>query len=166
MWLLIIPFVASSIASGQTPGGACGPATTMFEVHLGTSQPTLSASRSSDARIVVFPEAISVVTGCREITRIGLDGHWVGATCIGSHINFDINPGEHHICVDLQKEEKVQGKAFFGLKAESGKVYYFRAEIIDANAYGVNRAVHLDAINEDEGLFLLSITPNSESKSK
>lgn len=148
-------------------GQACGPNGTKFAVHKGNPQSSPSEPSKSKARIVVFSEAISMATGCKFATRVGIDGKWVGATCVGSYIGTDIDPGEHHLCTNLPSKKVVNYTALYSFTAEPGRVYYFRAQIIDT-IYLVNStfAMHLEPINENEGLFLLSIRAASESKVK
>lgn len=145
---------------------ACGSPNIKFSVHKGEMQRPPSQAPISKARIVLFPEAISIVTGCRYATRLGIDGKWVGAACLGTYLSAGIDPGEHHICADLQQKPTAQHTALYELSVKQGKTYYFRAEIIDSNPYQANMAVHLERINEDEGLLLLSIRPAAQSKAK
>ena len=79
---------------------------------------------SASSRLIVFPEAISVVTGCRYATRAGVDGKWIGATCLGSFLVSDLSPGEHHLCVDLQQQKaNLDYTALHVLTVEPGKTY-------------------------------------------
>lgn len=146
---------------------ACGSSKTKFAAHLESLQTAVPKLSVSMSRIVIFPEAISIVTGCYTVVRVGMDGKWLGAACIDSYISLEIAPGEHHLCVNPQKKgRKPQLTALFGFKAEAGQVYYFRAQYIDANPSGMNREMHLEPMNYDEGLFLLGTRKESESQVK
>jgi len=58
-------------------------------------------------------------------------GQWIGADCLGSYVTIDIQPGEHHLCANVQgeKESPVFTTALNALSAEAGKTYYFRATL-------------------------------------
>lgn len=162
-FFMMLPLLAHSQLSVITR--ACGPDEEKFTVSEAAAKGQITPLAKNLSRIVVFPEAISVVAGCRYTTRIGIDGQWVGATCPGSYLSYDVHPGEHHVCADLQKKNQ-NDVALYQLTAEAGRVYYFRAEIIDFNRYGVNTAMHLEPVNEDEGQLLLQLRAKSTSKSK
>lgn len=165
-------FLLSTIAWAQTESSklldrACGPNDAKFSVHEGGPSPSFSGLSKSKARIIVFSEAISLATGCKFTTRVGMDGKWIGATCAGSYASTDVDPGEHHLCTNLSSKKAAKYTALYSFTAEPGRVYYFRAQIIDTISF-VNStfAMHLEPINEDEGRLLLAIRPSSESRLK
>ena len=64
--------------------------------------------------------------------RIGVDGHWVGATKGQGHIGVELEPGEHRVCAKL----RTMDPAFTKLKAEAGKTYYLRVWMVTRSAFG------------------------------
>jgi hypothetical protein len=64
--------------------------------------------------------------------RIGVDGHWVGATKGRGHIAVELEPGEHRLCAKL----RTMAPAFTKLKAEPGKTYYLRVWMVTRTAFG------------------------------
>jgi hypothetical protein len=141
---------------------ACGPSSTKFSVRINDSQPPMPESSSASSRLIVFPEAI-VLAGCRYATRVGVDGKWLGATCLGGFLVSDLSPGDHHLCVNLQQKTTPDYTALHGLTVEPGRTYYFRAEIIDVSGFGPS-TIHLERLDEDEGRLLSLLRQRSESK--
>ena len=165
---ILISFTSSIIwAQGTTLlDRACGPSGAQFSVHSGGLQSPLPLQQSK-SKVVVFTEAISSQFGCRYvITPVGIDGKWIGASCVGSYISADIAPGEHHLCVNLEGKQSAEFTALHAFTAEEGKTYYFRAEVLEPNSFGVNYGMHLDPIDEDEGLYLATVRTAAKSEVK
>jgi hypothetical protein len=83
-----------------------------------------------------------------------------------SYLFFTEGPGEHHSCINSQSRWEVLSRfVFFAhVVAEPGKIHYFRAHAIyyrDAPMY-----LDLDAIDRDEGEYLVSISPLSTAHAK
>ncbi len=65
------------------------------------------------------------------ITRVGVDGEWVGAYEHKSYIYFSVDPGEHRLCTSQQSSLKTRrdnNASAITFTAEPGKVYYFRTQ--------------------------------------
>ena len=65
------------------------------------------------------------------VTRVGVDGAWVGAYEHKSYRHFAVNPGEHRLCTRKQsslKSRRDNNASAITFKAEEGKVYYFRTQ--------------------------------------
>ena len=171
-------FLLSSVAWAQVPSSvlldrACGPNNIKFKVYESSPPPLQRDQLKSKAAIVIFPEEFADLTSCRMASRIGIDGKWVGAACLGTYIRTKVDPGEHHLCANLRQKKNANFTALYSFMAEAGKVYYFREEILDpwfgrnvTPIGGGKITVHLDPINEDEGRLLQSIRLTSESKVK
>ena len=103
--------------------------------------------------------------------RIGLDGDWVGAVKGNSYFSFNVDPGEHHLCMRWQSHFKRLSReaAFTVFKAEAGKLYYFRALVTydlgpDYGRNGSNvtgMSITLDPLSSDEGQYLVASIPMS-----
>jgi hypothetical protein len=146
---------------------ACGPMGTRFAVHEGSPQPSLSAPPKTGARIVVFVETIGLGAGCGFAPRVGLDSKWIGATCAGSYISVDVDPGKHRLCANAWWKNAAKYTALYSFTAEPGNVYYFRAEMIQTAIPVISTvAMHLEPVNEEEGHLLLAARNSSESKVK
>jgi hypothetical protein len=138
--------------------GGCGPAKQQYEVkaeqgHHAAAQPT-----SDKALVYVMESLRSRCFLCDTTTRVGLDGAWVGANKGDSYFSFSVDPGEHHLCAELQSGSSgADGKALNSFTAEVGKTYYFRSKLADRNSSGkgeVEWVVDLESIDGDEGQFL------------
>lgn len=167
-FMLLLPSVAwGQDQSSTLLAQSCGPMGTRFAVHEGPPQPSLSVPPKTGARIVVFVETIGLGAGCGFAPRVGLDGKWVGATCAGSYISVDIDPGEHRLCANAFWKHPAKYTALYSFTAEPGNVYYFRAEMIQTAIPVISTvAMHLEPLNEEEGHLLLAARNSSESKVK
>lgn len=65
------------------------------------------------------------------LTKVGMDGNWMGANHGNSYLLFTADPGEHHLCLNWQSVFVVRSRAFAmaNFTAEEGKTYYFRARV-------------------------------------
>jgi hypothetical protein len=94
--------------------------------------------------------------------KIGLDGAWVGAYRDNAAFAVSVEPGEHHICANVQSNfEPGQNLALEHFTAEPGKVYYFRTRLSE---YGGH--MEIDQPDTDQAKYLISIYPSSLSKQK
>jgi len=168
-----ILITASVFAQNSTPApvpqSACGPWNEKFQIDFDDSHPPIPQVEPGKALIFVIED--QQYLGVNDVTvRVGLDGAWVGATVGDSYLFFTVEPGEHHLCVDIRPGILDPGHtiSLFGLTAERGKVYHFRARTIGGRE---GPSVHtisidLDPLNSDEGNFLVASSPLSVSKSK
>ncbi len=115
----------SSIAASQS---ACGPLDTKFKIKTTANQQPLAEPAPDKALVYVIEDqkfkAVNDVTA-----RVGLDGTWVGANRGNSYLSFEVPAGEHHLCTDWTSDFLPNGRvvSLSSLKAEAGKVYFFRA---------------------------------------
>jgi len=153
---------ASILVAADNPSGApaCGTAGAKFDVHLGQFPSILPRPQADSALVFVIEvQAVPVcLVGCIETARIGLDGKWVGANRFDSWLVFQLNPGEHHLCAaldgkktDLADPNRV---SLASLTAEAGGTYYFIARVTHTTYLGP--WIDLEALNRDEGAFLVS----------
>jgi hypothetical protein len=172
MKAILVALLASASAFAQTQAPravdtACGPKDVQFEMEAAKNErlPEMEAGKSVVYVIEVFDRAVNQIS--RPTLRIGLDGKWVGAGKGTSYIAFPVEPGEHHLCVNWQSHWKRFSReaAFFGFSADPGKTYYFRAHISELGSAGEgNFPLELEPVNDDEGRYLVSISPMSVSR--
>jgi hypothetical protein len=95
-----------------------------------------------------------------------VDGAWVGAIRGNSYIFFSVQPGDHHLCVNWQSGFLTPSGLFAlaNLKAQAGKVYYFRARTFNESNRGY--ALDLDVTDNDEGQYLVASSAFSKSHPK
>jgi hypothetical protein len=149
---------------------ACGPKEVEFDAQpasaqILTTQPLTQpeAGKSLVYVVEVFERAVNQFS--RPTLRVGLDGKWVGAAKGDSYLTFSVDPGEHHLCTRWQSRWKrfSDKAAFAGFTADSGKIYYFRARIIEGQN---NFALDFEPVNGDEGKYLVASSAVSVSKPK
>jgi hypothetical protein len=147
--LLASPPLAQTKASIASPLSSCGPARVQLDVKRDKAQP-LSEVEPGKALVYVVGNAGTI--------RVGLDGAWIGANQGNSHFSFSVAPGEHHLCSNVQSKAADYSSLYSlaNFTAEAGTIYYFRTR-----AWTSSTAVFLDleALNSDEGRYLVAETP-------
>lgn len=158
--------------SAPTPlQSACGPMNVRFHIKIDNSQSPNVKAEAGKALVYVIED--QQFKGVKDVTvRVGLDGSWIGATRGDSYLSFPVEPGEHHLCADIMPGVLSMGRpvSLFGLKAEAGGVYYFRARTTggppsatDRNGLNDTISIDLDLLNSDEGKLLLTYSSPSMS---
>lgn len=140
---------------------ACGPKDVTFNVSTEISH--ASAEPEPGKARVVFIQDDGPWGGHQHyVTKIGLDGAWVGAYKQNAYFTVSVDPGEHHVCAN------VQSKSAFGLllalahfTAEPDKIYYFRTRFFGGMP-GVTTAppyVDLETVDSDEAKYRMTSFP-------
>lgn len=131
MFLASPAFAQEQSATGLQAAG-CGPNETTFEVEIDKKVHTTGQPADGKALVYVFADEAGdnakLVVG-PVITRIGVDGQWVGAFKLKSYLYFSVDGGEHRLCVSQQSDLKSRTEKYSAattFTAESGKSYYFR----------------------------------------
>jgi hypothetical protein len=173
--ILIIAVLASSaFAADQTTvaaaESACGPSNIQFQVKTEKGQHPTALPQDGKALIYVVEvfEKPGNQLG-KPTTKVGLDGEWVGANKSNSYFSFPVTPGDHHLCMAWQSALKRYSKqvALTNVSAESGKVYYFTARIIEHDeGLGAWFTIDLGSVNSDEGRLLVASSALSTSHPK
>jgi len=161
---------AQNPAPAPLPQSACGPWNVKFQINIDDSHPPIPKVEPRKALVFVIEDQRYM--GVNDVTvRVGLDGDWVGATLGDSYLFFTVEPGEHHLCVDIRPGILNPGRtvSLFGLTAEAGRVYYLRART-DGGRESLGSyhtiSIDLDLLNSDEGKFLVASSPLSVSNPK
>jgi hypothetical protein len=167
--LFVVLFAVSAFAQDQAAitaaQAACGPKEVKFDAKQDAAQhPTPQADPGKALVYVVQNLGEMQCSGCA-LTKVGLDGAWVGATQGSSYVYFPAEPGERHICVNWQSrlEWRSRSLALANFTAEGGHVYYFRIRL------SISRSIYsfdLDPVNSDEGKLLVASSAYSVSHSK
>jgi hypothetical protein len=168
--IALLLFSISAMAQQQSPSAerfspACGPLNINFSTATSNVQPPVQPD-AGKALVFVAEEYFTQPGSIGAPTlKIGLDGSWVGATHDNSYIFFMVDPGEHHLCLKWQSvlQRFSRLSSFARLSAEPGKTYYFRARPFFSQ---VDLYLDLDAIDPDEGRYLVASSPFSESHAK
>jgi len=124
---------AQDNSSPQMQAG-CGPDQAKFEVQRHAHLHPTGTPESGKALVYVFGDSELDNTAIHIgglITRVGVDGAWVGAYEHKSYTYFSVNPGEHRLCTSQQsslKSRRDNNASAITFMAEKGKVYYFRTQ--------------------------------------
>jgi hypothetical protein len=158
--LVALLFAASAFAQAQSvvATAACGPKDAGFIAKLDNSQHSLTQPEPGKARVYFIQE--KGVDHPILLTKIGLDGVWVGADKNSSYFSVSVEPGEHHVCASVQSHlGHPVGLVHF--TAEAGSVYYFNARVI----YQDSAATYLffGAVDSDQAKYQIASFPLSVS---
>lgn len=161
--VLLLTFSIS--ASAQTADAiyqrACGPKGAAFTVELVKGQPPTAPEPGKALVYFIQKETLPIF-----ITRVGLDGAWVGVLQHASYIFASVAPGEHHACAATQ-DRKNPGPELVHFTAEAGKVYYYLVRgIAGGGEYGSFATMDFRPADRDEALFLLASDPQSVATPK
>ena len=162
----IVVMLFAAIAFAQEPsapapaGSACGPLGVSFDTETSSAQPPTQPEPGKALVYVAedFPTVQPNIGSPR--IKVGLDGAWIGATHGRSYLFFSVDPGEHHLCVKWQSSLERFSKlaSFAHLTAEPGKTYYYRTRITYSSQWA-NEYLDLDAVDADEGQYLVASSP-------
>lgn len=156
--LLALPVAAQQLSSAAS-FGACGNPNTRFNVR--NEQALRNFTPDSGKALVYFIEkdAGGFLAGH---TRIGVDGHWVGATRGDSYFTLSLDPGVHHICADTHMGKlwtSNQETALAHFTAEPGAIYYFETKNLALENETID--VSLIPLDSDQGASLAGSYPVS-----
>jgi hypothetical protein len=167
--LVLVLFAACAVAQDQSAIAAaeagCGSKDARFDAKEDATQHPVPQPESGRALVYVVQELGEVqCKGCA-LTRVGVDGNWVGANQGSSYFFFRVDPGEHHLCVNWQSRLEWRSRAFAlaNFTAEPGKTYYFRTRLF---ATRTDYVFDLDLVNTDQGKFLVASSAFSVSHVK
>jgi hypothetical protein len=140
---------------------ACGEPTDIVSVDLDKGAHTPVAPQPDKALVYVIQDTGESGLGLGfPITRVGMDGKWIGANKRNSYFSFFVAPGEQHLCAGIQSVSFFDDVELSHFKAEAGKVYYFRTRV----SWGRDTNVYLSVtpIDSDQGEYLVGRYPSTK----
>lgn len=142
-----------------------GPKTVKFDAKQDASQHPVPQPNPDEALVYVIQDLGQVECADCALTKVALDGGWVGANHGSSYFFFEAEPGKRHICVNWQSRLESRSRVFglANFTAEAGHVYYFRVRLLFARSI---YSFDLDPINSDQGKFLVASSAFSVSHPK
>jgi hypothetical protein len=164
-FLLAAPAFAQDTASTSPGLAACGPDNVKFAAKEDRAQQSLPQMEPGKALVYVIEDYAALCHGGCATVRVGLDGTWIGANRAKTYFFFAIAPGEHHLCSNWQSSLETYYSLYSvaNFTAEAGRTYYFRTRAWFS--YQVPR-LDLDAINSDEGSYLVATSSLAVSHAK
>jgi hypothetical protein len=163
--LIALFFAASAFTQAQVApiASACGPDNVSFKVKLDKKDYPLAQPSAGKALVYFIHDSGGAPSLGYPTTKIGVDGAWVGANRSDSYFSVSVEPGEHHVCADLQTSLYGDRTEYAHFRAEAGKVYYYRTRLITSRSVEL---LELDPLDGDQGKYLISIYPLSLPTSK
>jgi len=167
--LVALFFAVSAFAQGPPVGvaAACGRKNVSFAVKLGDPQQTSAQPEPGKAMVYFIQDDGPGGDHQHYTLRIGLDGTWVGAYKHNSYFTVSVEPGEHHVCANVQSNSSAGlNLALAHFTAEPGKVYYFRTQFLAGltTQYPVYPYLVLDQPDSDQAKYLIASYPLSVSQ--
>ena len=166
--------VSATQARSATLPDTCGNEKAIIDVTTHKDHPAPALPESAKARVVFIEVADK--NALPVITRVGLDGAWVGANKGNSWFESTVLPGEHHVCVDWQLAHRyLKDKAALEVfTAAAGKTHYFMVKVgwtqnvnpVQFTRYDGEMTLELSAVNEDEGKYMAQNSNFSVAKPK
>lgn len=163
MKTVLLYLTLTATAAAQNPVdhalAACGARNVTFSTSTRPA-PSQRASEDQGKALLVFIQDDGP-SGNRQrvVTKIGVDGSWVGAYKRNSYFVVPVEPGLHHICATAW-----ENVALAPIQAQSGKTYYIRTQFFAgmATQYPIFPNLVLDEPNPDEAGYLLAAYPLAE----
>lgn len=141
---------------------ACGPKDVHFDVVLNKSQHAVEHPQPGKA-LVYFVQDIGSENpfgaGSAQVTKVGIDGAWVGANQNDSWFSISVDPGVHHVCVNAQARIFERVTEFDHFTAEAGQTYYFRVR----DFMWQTRRLEFGQVNSDQAMYMIASYPLSVS---
>jgi hypothetical protein len=132
LMLFAYPVLAQDPAVNALQAAGCGPNNIHFVVRTDKKQHPTAEPEPGKALVYVIGDTwgdhVPIHIGTPP-TRFGIDGTWVGANGYRSYFSFSVDPGDHHMCTNMQamiQREVKSSTAAASFTAEVGKSYYFR----------------------------------------
>ncbi len=153
-------FLPSALAKTPTLPPSCGPVKPAIRIQTSKhNHPPIPLAPG--AATLVFVQRIPVCLGCSAdrvgVTRIGMDGSWVGGNKGNSYFAVTVAPGEHHVCAywdtfELSGEDKLW---LTDVTAQPGHTYYYKVEVLP-DWQQRQPMLRLKALQPDEANLLIS----------
>jgi hypothetical protein len=143
---------------------SCGPPDIDFNVTLDRSKHMEPPPEPGMARVFFIKDDGDMGDSQHFVLKLGMDGEWIGAFKQNSFMTVSVEPGVHHVCVNVQSKFSRDVEALAHFKADEGKTYYFRTQFLAGlpSAYRNSGLIDLAAIDSDETRYLLTYFPVSE----
>jgi hypothetical protein len=162
-FLCASPVLAQDTAQAALSAAGCGANDVQFDVKTDKKQHPTAQPDAGKALVYVIGDSwfdnVAIHIGTPP-TRFGLDGKWVGANGYKSYFFFQVEPGDHRLCTNIQSssQRKVQSfTAAASFTAEAGKFYYFRTKSPDRSDSGEG-GLKLVPVDPAEAQVLLAAT--------
>jgi hypothetical protein len=164
--LSILLLAASGFGQKQSLPAACGPANVTFEALEWSGHPAPPPPDAGKAQVFFIQDDGPGGDDQHYTIKLGLDGAWAGAYKTNSYFALSVEPGEHHVCANVQSNfEAGQIVALAHFTAEAGKVYYFRTRLV-FSPRASDFYLDLNQPDSDEAKYLISNYPMSGWKAK
>lgn len=143
---------------------ACGPDKQKFNVTLDDKQHDVGAPGAGKA-LVVFVQDL----GAKQqspfvdpVTRIGINGSWVGANMNAAWFAVSVEPGPAHLCASAQGVMMHDVVELLSFTAVEGQIYYFRVRDLAFES----RRLEFAETNEDQGRWMAENLPRAAGNVK
>jgi hypothetical protein len=147
---------------------ACGSFSQSFRGDTSGATSVLAPAQAGKAQVYGIEDWDPIDRGRinRPTVRVGMDGHWMGATQGDSYLYFSADPGQHHLCVNWKSGAGTLKNlaALFELDAKPDQTYYLRASF--TRVEGIDFTLRFAPLNIDEARLLLAQYPRARWSAK
>jgi hypothetical protein len=155
---LALPAHAQETSADALSAAGCGPDNIRFEAKGDKNSHPLPQPDPGKALIYFIGDTRGdTAKGVGlPVTRIGIDGQWVAANAMGSYVSFQVEPGDHRMCINFQTVIKSQGKyhTATSFTAVAGETYYFHD--VDHPGAPADESVVVRQMDPAEALVLIA----------
>jgi hypothetical protein len=164
-FLFCVLVVLGNQLRAATLPDACGDDKTKVDVAAHEPSSAPPTANATSATLVFVQRLVESCIGC-SVTRVGLDGTWIGANKGASFFPVTTAPGEHHVCAFWEAPgARIENKiGLTELEALAGQIYYFEIEIGPRSTGEF--AMRLKPISADMGAFFVSRSKQSVATPK
>ena len=168
-WVVVAALLVGMPVMAQEMGApGCGDPGARFDVQKVKGEKPKPAAPGK-AMVIVIQDDSEFSAISKPTARIGVDGHWVGATHGNSFLGFEVDPGVHHLCSSWQPMHRAGkvGMAAAHFTAQAGEIYYFEVkdEYMMGDA-GYMLSTQLTPMDSDEGNLVIDRYEKSNSMLK
>lgn len=161
--LFTLPLLSQAQSSSNP--AACSDLNASMSVDLNATQHSVEQPEPGKARIYFIQDTGHfTVAAAYPTTKIGIDGKWVGANKRDSYFSVAVDPGEHHLCAEIQSSLVPDEIELAHLTTEPGKVYYYRTRIIMSSGGPVY--LGFVPVDSDEATYMIASYPLATGRAR
>lgn len=164
--IFILALAIPALGQDQSSAApACGRHQAWFSVKVEKRQQNLDSPDKGMARVYFLQDTgglYSPLWSGTWITKIGVDGRWVGANENNSYFSVSVDPGLHDLCVNAQSHtaELARVTELRQFTAEPGRTYFFRVRDL---LWKIPMLI-VEPIDQDQAEYMMAISPVAISK--
>ena len=146
-------------AASQT---ACGPDASRFEIQVNNAHHELAAPEPGKARVYIVQDIGGLHSPIGKgswVTKVGMDGSWIGANKNISFFSVSVDPGLHHLCISTQSHYG-DVREFRQVRVLAGETYFLRVR----NLLWLTPMLIVEQVDADQGNYMITNSAMSSAQ--